>query len=77
MNGYPGPFKCPDCGVWWAGFEHRCRAPISVSVVNNDPVTYTVKCICDQKGKTTPEITCPVHDILITYTTYGTSNAPS
>lgn len=19
-----GPFKCPDCGVWWAGFEHRC-----------------------------------------------------
>ena len=20
-----GPFKCPDCGVWWAGFEHRCR----------------------------------------------------
>ena len=20
-----GPFKCTDCGVWWAGFEHRCR----------------------------------------------------
>ena len=19
-----GPFKCPECGVWWAGFEHRC-----------------------------------------------------
>lgn len=19
-----GPFKCPDCGVWWAGVEHRC-----------------------------------------------------
>lgn len=21
-----GPFKCPDCGVWWAGSEHRCHA---------------------------------------------------
>jgi hypothetical protein len=20
-----GPFKCPDCGIWWAGPEHRCR----------------------------------------------------
>ncbi len=20
-----GPYKCPECGVWWAGFEHRCR----------------------------------------------------
>lgn len=22
-----GPYKCPDCGVWWAGFGHRC-APV-------------------------------------------------
>ena len=21
----PGPWKCPDCGTWWSGFEHRCR----------------------------------------------------
>ena len=20
-----GPFKCPECGIWWAGLEHRCR----------------------------------------------------
>lgn len=20
-----GPFKCPDCGTWWVGAEHRCR----------------------------------------------------
>jgi hypothetical protein len=20
-----GPFKCPECGVWWAGEEHRCK----------------------------------------------------
>ena len=19
------PFKCPDCGIWWAGLEHRCK----------------------------------------------------
>jgi hypothetical protein len=29
-----GPFKCPECGVWWAGFEHRCR-----SVPTTGPVT--------------------------------------
>jgi hypothetical protein len=22
-----GPYKCPDCGVWWAGLEHRCARP--------------------------------------------------
>lgn len=22
-----GPYKCPDCGVWWSGFEHRCAKP--------------------------------------------------
>lgn len=26
-----GPFKCPDCGVWWAGFEHRCRMPVATT----------------------------------------------
>lgn len=20
-----GPYKCPDCWVWWAGTEHRCE----------------------------------------------------
>ena len=20
-----GPFKCVECGVWWAGMEHRCK----------------------------------------------------
>jgi len=18
------PWKCPDCGTWWSGLEHRC-----------------------------------------------------
>jgi hypothetical protein len=21
---HPGPYKCPECGVWWVGFEHVC-----------------------------------------------------
>ena len=20
-----GPFKCPDCEVWWAGWQHSCE----------------------------------------------------
>ena len=19
------PYKCPDCGTWWSGLEHRCQ----------------------------------------------------
>ena len=30
-----GPFKCPDCGVWWVGPEHRC----GVVAVEPYPVT--------------------------------------
>ena len=26
----PGPFKCPDCGAWWVGYQHMCY-PISTS----------------------------------------------
>ena len=24
------PWKCPDCGTWWSGLEHRC-APTNAS----------------------------------------------
>lgn len=24
-NNIRGPYKCPECGAWWAGLEHRCR----------------------------------------------------
>jgi hypothetical protein len=26
-----GPFKCPECGVWWVGLEHRCKSEFSSS----------------------------------------------
>lgn len=35
-----GPFKCPECGIWWAGIEHRCR-PATVSPDANVPSPST------------------------------------
>ncbi len=62
-----GPFKCPDCGVWWAGFEHRC-APVQTATGTSGYVTVsdTATCTCHPKidwSKTyigdAPQ--CPVH----------------
>lgn len=36
-----GPYKCPDCGIWWAGFEHRCRVMPDTNTTNSPPyITY-------------------------------------
>jgi hypothetical protein len=71
------PWKCPDCGVWWSGIEHRCAEGVH-RVDTNPPwwnpysgnTTWTVRCTCAQKWKSTVSegITCPVHDVLVTYT---------
>ncbi len=37
-----GPFKCPDCGVWWAGFEHRC--PDVYTAPNTNAPMWTSHC---------------------------------
>lgn len=31
--------KCPDCGTWWRGYEHRC-SPNSFSTTTNNYTTY-------------------------------------
>ena len=36
-----GPFKCPDCGVWWAGFEHRCAPLVDSTGTNIVIIPYT------------------------------------
>ena len=70
-----GPlFRCPDCGTWWAGFEHRCRRETSTATAEGVTIggTLTVKCNCvfDAMGLRIPQTaTCPVHDITWTYTT--------
>jgi hypothetical protein len=76
------PFKCPDCGVWWVGPEHRCAQP-QVGPGTNAPMEVPWRwtpyvpapitsgtlrdCICHMKGRTLPEVViCPVHDITTT-----------
>jgi len=66
-----GPYKCPDCGIWWAGLEHRCKwydlHPPTVTTTN-PPIetnTYTVRCNCPEAGTSG---SCPLHDGM-TYTT--------
>jgi hypothetical protein len=28
------PVKCPECGVWWRGYEHRCSPLITTNNTN-------------------------------------------
>lgn len=64
-----GPYKCPDCGVWWAGLEHRCRP--------TETVTSTASgCNCGEVRPTSPNDLstngwsykpCPIHPIRAWY----------
>jgi hypothetical protein len=73
-----GPFKCPDCGVWWAGFEHRCP-PTATTTGGNVTVNDTVVCTCPKPidwsktwiGDPPP---CPVHRYPTTIT-YGNAGS--
>lgn len=31
------PWKCPDCGVWWSGLEHRCAPTVPGNSTNVPP----------------------------------------
>ena len=70
------PYKCPECGIWWVGLEHRCRfVPPQTDTAppfpTTDRNTYTVVCICDRKRGSVPEtVVCPVHDVQVTFTAY-------
>jgi len=69
------PWKCPDCGTWWSGLEHRCP-PIqtwSGKITNAPPASFTVTCNCtwhDGVRVSTP-YPCPIHDVQVTYTGWG------
>jgi hypothetical protein len=63
-SGYPGPYHCVDCGVWWAGFEHRCHAP----VLKYDTDISTVRCTCPPDRGDNFLGTCPIHDVQSTNT---------
>lgn len=72
-----GPFKCPDCGVWWAGLEHRCKRTETVTTGDVEiGGTYTLKCSChfDAWGKRVQSTAfCPIHDVNVTYTVMSTA----
>lgn len=58
-----GPFKCPDCNTWWAGFEHRCaKSPPNTNTVTVGPVV-TTNCVCWMKSGSWGVVLCPVHDV--------------
>lgn len=56
-----GPFKCPDCGIWWAGLEHRCGPPGSDTGASR-PETWVIRPYVPptSTGGTTSAPWCPV-----------------
>ena len=71
-----GPFKCPDCGTWWAGFEHRCRQPIVTTTPTIQPYEPTTiqwpGCTCAQiPPNYVGDWFCPAHHYTITSIWYS------
>lgn len=74
-----GPFKCPECGIWWAGFEHRCRQPVAVPSTTPTiaPTPWRVQeylvCTCPSMPPNyVGDWFCPLHNVQITSSTTGT-----
>lgn len=64
------PWKCPDCGVWWAGLEHRCapvqtgtRPPTRPFTITTD--SFTVRCTCPPDRGDNYHGTCLLHDVMV------------
>jgi hypothetical protein len=52
-----GPHKCPDCGVWWAGFEHRCQLGSVTGTTTTTTTTTTATAdfdVTDHSGEQLP-----------------------
>jgi hypothetical protein len=73
--------KCPDCGTWWQGMEHRCpvnttgtsTAPMEVpwrwTPFVQPPLTVSQVCTCPPNRGDNYLGSCPIHDIKVTYFT--------
>lgn len=59
-----GPYKCPECGIWWAGLEHRCQPAqfATSSTPELKTYTYTCSCVYNWRGIRTNPGACPAHD---------------
>lgn len=75
------PWKCPECGVWWSGLEHRCT-PLGTSTGSGgtegmnprgNDLGESPGCNCPQYAAFPITVTsstvsykpCPVHPITI------------
>ena len=74
------PWKCPECGVWWAGLEHRCQPPLSSTdtVLYGGTVALLCTCSFDRQGqRINTTVLCFVHDVLPYQTlTYSSGSLP-
>jgi len=67
------PLKCPDCGTWWRGEEHKCPPiwqPATAPRVDLGGTIVSGGCTCayDAQGLRIPRtIPCVVHDLSVTY----------
>jgi hypothetical protein len=71
VSDFPGPFKCKDCGVWWAGFEHRCVWTVNLSstfAAGDVKPDFTVRCTCPPDRGDNYAGNCPIHDVQTSYT---------
>lgn len=65
-----GPFKCPDCGIWWARFEHRCvpvmTATGTVPWIVSAPIAMggPKVCTCPKDPYYVGDNLCPVHSLV-------------
>lgn len=65
------PYKCPDCGVWWSGPEHRCHGVPSITTTDGSNATFTARCNCtydDHGVRISSTVWCPAHDVQVTLT---------
>ncbi len=37
------PWKCPDCGTWWSGAEHRCAPTRTSTGTDPDWGNWTIR----------------------------------
>lgn len=77
---HPGPFKCPDCLIWWAGYEHRCQIDLTRAIGGGTTIPTwptpiqvgtgesTVRCTCPPERGDSYAGTCLIHDVHTTYT---------
>lgn len=60
------PVKCPDCGTWWRGYEHRCAPQSSVRPwVRPENTIWVYSTTCVGGGSGGVSVTMPPGSMLV------------